>query len=146
MWWIKQSFIYFIGLFGMKLFVLFLFKVLPWLPWVGDWALRWTEGNESVQIAFVMFIFPLAMNAMQYYIIDTFIKEKREEGYSSVHQDDDSSGDGASRPLNPERRSLDEDEDGEDKPTPVVSAAASSGSDSGSSLPAGATKATRPHE
>lgn len=49
----------------MKLFVLFLFAVLPWVPWIGDWALRWTEGNEALQIAFAMFIFPLAMNAIQ---------------------------------------------------------------------------------
>ena len=92
----KQSLIYFMGLFGMKLFVLFLFKALPWLPWVGDWALRWTEGNESVQIAFVMFIFPLAMNMIQYYVIDIFIKEKPSEGYETVRQDDSSSGDDGS--------------------------------------------------
>lgn len=76
-WWLKQSLIYFIALTGMKLFVYLLFKMLPWLPWVGDWALKWTEGNEALQIAFSMFIFPLAMNALQYWIIDSFIMEKR---------------------------------------------------------------------
>ncbi|KAF2402175.1 hypothetical protein EJ06DRAFT_528304 [Trichodelitschia bisporula] len=75
-WWLKQSFIYFLGLFGMKLCVLFLFQVLPWLGWVGDWALRWTEGKQWMQIVFVMFVFPLVMNAMQYWIIDSFIKDK----------------------------------------------------------------------
>lgn len=44
---------------------------------VGNWALRWTEGNEAIQIAFVMLIFPLIMNALQYYIIDTFIKNNK---------------------------------------------------------------------
>ncbi|PSK56873.1 hypothetical protein B9Z65_6497 [Elsinoe australis] len=101
-WWIKQCFIYFLGLFGMKLFVLFMFGALPWLPWIGDWALRWTEGNESLQIAFVMFIFPLAMNAIQYYIIDAFIMDKDGKdgkgGYESVQSDE---GEGESRrPLN----------------------------------------------
>jgi len=76
----KQSLIYFIGLLGMKLFVLFLFSVLPWLGWVGDWALRWTEGNEALQIAFVMFIFPVCMNALQYYIVDGVIKGKDGDG------------------------------------------------------------------
>lgn len=38
--------------------------------------MRWTEKNEALQIAFVMLIFPLIMNAMQYYIIDIFIKKK----------------------------------------------------------------------
>jgi len=90
-WWLKQSVIYFIGLFGMKLFVFLLFAMLPWLPWVGDWALRWTEGNEALQIAFVMFIFPVAMNGLQYYIIDGFIKGKESdrEGFQAVPTDDD---------------------------------------------------------
>ncbi|KAF2711347.1 hypothetical protein K504DRAFT_465110 [Pleomassaria siparia CBS 279.74] len=74
-WWLKQSFIYFLGLFGMKFCVFLIFQLLPWIAWVGDWALRWTEGNEAVQITFVMFIFPLIMNALQYWIIDGFIKD-----------------------------------------------------------------------
>ena len=43
---------------------------------VGDWALRWTEGNEALQVVFVMLVFPVIMNALQYYIIDGFIKKK----------------------------------------------------------------------
>lgn len=74
----------------MKLFVWLLFALLPWLPWVGDWALRWTEGSEALQIAFVMFIFPLAMNIIQYYIIDSFIKDnKRDQGYREVNINED---------------------------------------------------------
>ena len=93
----KQSLIYFIGLLGMKLFVLFLFQALPWLGWVGDWALRWTEGNEALQIAFVMFIFPVCMNAIQYYIIDGVIKGKEgegrdREGFERVSQEDSEDG------------------------------------------------------
>lgn len=76
-WWLKQCLIYFLGLMGMKTCVFLIFQLCPWLGRVGDWALRWTEGNAAVQIAFVMFIFPLIMNAMQYYIIDTFIKNNK---------------------------------------------------------------------
>jgi hypothetical protein len=75
-WWLKQSFIYFCGLMGMKICVLILFVMLPWLSHVGDWALGWTEGNEKLQIVFVMMLFPLIMNAMQYYIIDSYIKKQ----------------------------------------------------------------------
>jgi hypothetical protein len=75
-WWCKQSIIYFCGLFGMKICVLIIFMILPWLSKVGDWALKWTEGNERLQIFFVMMLFPLVMNALQYYIIDSFIKKK----------------------------------------------------------------------
>ena len=73
----------------MKLFVWLLFALLPWLPWVGDWALRWTEGSEALQIAFVMFIFPLLMNILQYYIIDSFIKDnKRGQGYQEINSNE----------------------------------------------------------
>jgi hypothetical protein len=65
----------------MKLCVFLLFQLFPWLGWFGDWALRWTEGDERLQIAFVMFIFPLIMNAVQYWIIDSFIKDRTGEGY-----------------------------------------------------------------
>jgi len=71
----------------MKFCVFILFAVLPWIAWVGDWALRWTEGNEALQITFVMFVFPLIMNAMQYYIIDSFIKDPAHgAGDSAEHQ------------------------------------------------------------
>ncbi|CAK1366989.1 FK506-binding protein 2 [Cercospora beticola] len=95
-WYFKQLFIYCIGLSFMKLFVFFLFMAMPFLPWIGDWALRWTEGNEALQIVFAMFLFPLAMNAVQYWIIDNFIMDKKQSGeneqkYSRVG--DDGSGD-----------------------------------------------------
>ncbi|KAK0618211.1 vacuolar membrane protein-domain-containing protein [Bombardia bombarda] len=75
-WWLKQSIIYFCGLMGMKFCVLVIFMTLPWISRIGDWALGWTEGNEKLQIVFVMMLFPLIMNAMQYYIIDSYIKKQ----------------------------------------------------------------------
>ncbi|KAH8675611.1 vacuolar membrane protein-domain-containing protein [Xylariales sp. PMI_506] len=88
-WWLKQSIIYFCGLFGMKICVLILFLALPWISRIGDWALKWTEGNERLQIVFSMMLFPLIMNAMQYYIIDGFIKKKESDHERLLSQDDD---------------------------------------------------------
>lgn len=85
--------IYFFGLLGMKVCVFFIFYLLPWIGRVGDWALKWTEGNEAVQITFVMFIFPLIMNGIQYYIIDIFIKkklDKEDDPEAGVHGGDES--------------------------------------------------------
>ena len=96
-WWAKQSLIYFFGLLGMKTCVLFVFHILPWISRVGDWALRWTEGNETVQVAFVMLLFPLIMNALQYYIIDSFIKNSKistEETASGLDGEDEDDQDG----------------------------------------------------
>ncbi|KAI2629687.1 vacuolar membrane protein-domain-containing protein [Hypoxylon sp. NC1633] len=86
-WWLKQSVLYFCGLFGMKVCVLIIFLILPWISRVGDWALKWTEGNERVQIVFVMMLFPLIMNGIQYYIIDSFIKMK-ETGHERLPSED----------------------------------------------------------
>ena len=72
----------------MKLSVLLIFVVLPWIALVGDWALRWTEGSEALQITFVMFVFPLIMNALQYYIVDSFIKDKTGGQHDAVPSED----------------------------------------------------------
>jgi hypothetical protein len=67
--------LYFVGLLGMKTCVFFIIQLLPFIVEVGDWALKWTEGNTAMQIFFVMLLFPVIMNAIQYYIIDIFIKK-----------------------------------------------------------------------
>ncbi|KAF7513219.1 hypothetical protein GJ744_010615 [Endocarpon pusillum] len=113
-WWLKQSMIYFMGLLGMKACVFIIFELLPWIVQVGDWALRWTEGNEAIQIAFVLLIFPLIMNAMQYYIIDSFIKNK------APPQDDDTAAEvGEDGALLADDEALDDQEAGkEDRKVP----------------------------
>ena len=98
----------------MKACVYFIFKICPWIILVGDWALRWTEGNETLQVIFVMLVFPVIMNALQYYIIDGFIKNQKpaaqgeegeqeengdgERGYQEEDDDDDADGDGEDKP------------------------------------------------
>ncbi|KAK3395838.1 vacuolar membrane protein-domain-containing protein [Sordaria brevicollis] len=105
-WWFKQSIIYFIGLLGMKFFVLIIFMVFPWISRVGDWALKWTEGNEKLQIIFVMMLFPLIMNALQYYIIDSYIKkdEKIVGNEEGAEEEGLVTGRGDAEVANPERR------------------------------------------
>jgi hypothetical protein len=91
-WWFKQSMIYFIGLMGMKTCVLIIFLIAPWISRVGDWALRWTEGDEVLQVIFVMLVFPVIMNATQYYIIDSFIKnQKPGDDHERIPDEDTSS-------------------------------------------------------
>ena len=66
----------------------FIFKICPWIVYVGDWALRWTEGNEALQVFFVMLFFPVVMNALQYYIIDGFIKNQKPSDHEAIPSDD----------------------------------------------------------
>jgi uncharacterized spore protein YtfJ len=98
-WYFKQLLIYCIGLVGMKMFVFFLLMAMPFLPWIGDWALRWTEGNEALQVAFALFIFPLAMNAIQYWIIDSFIMDKKQTEGGPDYQRVDGEEEGESDTL-----------------------------------------------
>lgn len=79
---------------GMKFCVLVIFLVLPWISRIGDWALRWTEGNERLQVFFVMLFFPVVMNATQYYIIDSFIKNQKPSEHEPLPSDDGDSDDG----------------------------------------------------
>lgn len=81
--------IYFFGLLGMKICVFFLIQLLPFIVKIGDWALRWTEGNTALQIIFVMLLFPVIMNAIQYYIIDTFIKRPLSRTHELLQEDDE---------------------------------------------------------
>ncbi|KAL8943445.1 MAG: hypothetical protein Q9216_001083 [Gyalolechia sp. 2 TL-2023] len=93
-WWLKQSFIYFLGLLGMKACVFVIFQLCPWIVRVGDWALKWTEGNATVQVFFVMLFFPVVMNAVQYYIIDGFIKNQKPANPEADEHDREDGGDG----------------------------------------------------
>ena len=106
-WWLKQSFIYFLGLLGMKACVFFIFQICPWIIRVGDWALRWTEGNEMVQVFFVMLFFPVVMNALQYYIIDSFIKDQKPSNHDPIPSED-----GDEESIDGRRRSRGEGQDG----------------------------------
>jgi hypothetical protein len=93
---------------GMKLVVLIMFMAFPWLPHVGDWALGWTEGNEKLQIVFVMMLFPLIMNALQYYIIDSYIKKQEAAAI------DGEAATGTGGPIVYEELAISESEDSDD--------------------------------
>lgn len=73
----------------MKICVFFLIQMVPLIVKVGDWALRWTEGNTAIQIIFVMLLFPVIMNAIQYYIIDIFIKKPLSPSHDTLGDDSD---------------------------------------------------------
>ncbi|KAF7731722.1 hypothetical protein EC973_008894 [Apophysomyces ossiformis] len=77
--WSTQLAIYIIGLIIMKVVVVAIFHLCPWLEGFGRWVLQWTMGNYKLQIVFVMLIFPLVMNVIQFWIVDTIVKHKATE-------------------------------------------------------------------
>ncbi|KAI7891604.1 vacuolar membrane protein-domain-containing protein [Mucor mucedo] len=72
--WIKQTFIFILAESLMKLCVFGMFRYFPFLFAWGEWVLRWTKGNYRYQVIFVMLIFPLVMNIIQFWIVDTIVK------------------------------------------------------------------------
>ncbi|KAG1471264.1 hypothetical protein G6F56_002225 [Rhizopus delemar] len=82
--WAKQLAVYIVSLMLMKVIVVALFHLCPWMADVGAWVLGWTVDNYRLQVVFVMFIFPLVMNIMQFWIIDTIVKHKSDKDSPST--------------------------------------------------------------
>lgn len=104
------------GLLNMKICVFILINFLPFIVKIGDWALRWTEGNTALQIIFVMLFFPVTMNAIQYYIIDTFIKKPLSNDLYAEEERGDAAADADRREgllAGADEDSSDEDAEGE---------------------------------
>ncbi|KAI9475426.1 MAG: vacuolar membrane protein-domain-containing protein [Benjaminiella poitrasii] len=72
--WAKQLAVYIVALVMMKTVVVVLFGLCPWLESFGRWVMSWTMGNYRIQVVFVMLIFPLVMNIVQFWIVDTIVK------------------------------------------------------------------------
>ncbi|ORX54085.1 hypothetical protein DM01DRAFT_1335939 [Hesseltinella vesiculosa] len=72
--WFKQTLIFILAEALMKTCIYSLLRFFPFLFRLGEWALRWTKGNYHYQVIFVMLIFPLILNAMQFWIVDTIVK------------------------------------------------------------------------
>ncbi|KAG8971541.1 hypothetical protein FRB90_010472, partial [Tulasnella sp. 427] len=66
--------VYILAVIVMKVAVLALLAVFPELLDVGEWLLSWTDGKSSVQIVFVMGIYPIIMNILQFWLIDSIVK------------------------------------------------------------------------
>ncbi|KAK9484816.1 vacuolar membrane protein-domain-containing protein [Lipomyces starkeyi] len=82
-WFLKQAVIYFLGLSCMKFVVYVLLTVLPFWDDLAGFLLSWTRGHDKVEVSFVMLIFPLIMNMVQYYLVDSIIKSHDRKVVSS---------------------------------------------------------------
>ncbi|KAI8324677.1 hypothetical protein GQ54DRAFT_251487, partial [Martensiomyces pterosporus] len=77
-WWLKQAGMFCTGMIFMKLTVVFLISVLPFLVRIGDGILKPVQLLHSprFEIVFVMAIWPLTLNIFESWVIDQFIKRK----------------------------------------------------------------------
>ncbi|ORY94020.1 Vaculolar membrane protein-domain-containing protein [Syncephalastrum racemosum] len=73
--WASQTAMFLLAETLMKVCLYGMFRSLPILFYVGDWVLSLIgRANYRYQVVFVMFVFPLVMNAFQFCVIDTIIK------------------------------------------------------------------------
>ncbi|KAG2343662.1 hypothetical protein BDR05DRAFT_883813 [Suillus weaverae] len=75
-YWARQAAVYVFALMTMKMLVVGLFTVWPGISKVGDWLLSWTAigDGDAFQIIFVMGLFPIIMNILQFWLIDSIVK------------------------------------------------------------------------
>jgi len=73
-YYFKQLALYILGLFLTKSTIYLLLLSNDWFYLMADWILSWTEGHPRLQLFIVLMIFPLIMNAIQYYIVDNILK------------------------------------------------------------------------
>ncbi|KAJ3572265.1 hypothetical protein NP233_g3204 [Leucocoprinus birnbaumii] len=76
-YWARQAAIYVLALTTMKLLIVGLLALLgPAGYKLGEWLLSWTYTKEgdAVQVVFTMGIFPIIMNIVQFWLIDSIVK------------------------------------------------------------------------
>ncbi|KAG7097360.1 hypothetical protein E1B28_004711 [Marasmius oreades] len=76
MFWARQAAVYVFSLTTMKFAVIGLLALFPGLYKIGEWLLSWTwtEEGDDLQVIFTMGIFPIIMNILQFWIIDSIVK------------------------------------------------------------------------
>ncbi|KAL0580739.1 hypothetical protein V5O48_001297 [Marasmius crinis-equi] len=74
--WGRQAVVYVISLTTMKFMVIGLLALFPGLYKIGEWLLSWTwtEEGDALQVIFTMGLFPIIMNVLQFWIIDSIVK------------------------------------------------------------------------
>ncbi|WFD22370.1 hypothetical protein MEQU1_001040 [Malassezia equina] len=71
--WLRQTGVYLLGLALMKLLVLLLLAWLPSIVSFGGWLLSLFGTHRGWQVVFVMALFPMAMNMLQFWLIDSML-------------------------------------------------------------------------
>ncbi|KAK0461652.1 vacuolar membrane protein-domain-containing protein [Desarmillaria tabescens] len=79
--WGKQATLYVVALTTMKLLVIALLAFFPGLFIIGAWLLSWTwtGDGDALQVIFTMGLFPIIMNILQFWLIDSIVKASNEQ-------------------------------------------------------------------
>ncbi|KAI9323348.1 vacuolar membrane protein-domain-containing protein [Dichotomocladium elegans] len=72
--WSVQTSLFLIATLLTKICIYGVFVAIPQLFVFGDWVLHLLPDDAHHQVVFVMFVFPLVMNAFQFCVVDSIVK------------------------------------------------------------------------
>ncbi|KAI0252015.1 vacuolar membrane protein-domain-containing protein [Lactifluus subvellereus] len=73
-YWVRQAAVYVVSLTSMKLLVVVLLAYWHGLLDIGAWMLSWLGNGNTAQVVFTMGFFPILMNVVQFWLIDSIVK------------------------------------------------------------------------
>ncbi|TCD70007.1 hypothetical protein EIP91_005257 [Steccherinum ochraceum] len=73
-YWARQTAVYVFSISSMKLLVVALFALWPGIFTMGEWMLSFLGSSDAAQVIFTMGIFPICMNIIQFWLIDSIVK------------------------------------------------------------------------
>jgi len=73
-YWVRQLAVYVVSLTSMKLIVVAVVSLWEGLSDIAAWLLSWLGNGDTAQVIFTMGIFPIFMNIIQFWVIDSIIK------------------------------------------------------------------------
>ncbi|KAH9959824.1 vacuolar membrane protein-domain-containing protein, partial [Russula dissimulans] len=73
-YWARQATVYVVSLTSMKLLVVLLLASWRKLLDIGAWLLSWLGNSNAAQVVFTMGLFPIFMNVLQFWLIDSIVK------------------------------------------------------------------------
>ncbi|TFK43821.1 Vaculolar membrane protein-domain-containing protein [Crucibulum laeve] len=109
--WGRQAAIYVLSLTTMKMLVVGLLILFPGIFKIGEWLLSWTwtGDGDALQVIFTMGLFPIIMNVLQFWLIDSIVKASAAASVSLDTDTPDAFNREDHEPLF--RASLDDDDD-----------------------------------
>lgn len=110
-YWVRQLAIYVVSLTSMKMLVVALVSFWDVLSDIAAWLLSWLGNGDTVQVIFTMGLFPIFMNIIQFWVIDSIIKVGGVGGLDASPEDPDEAD---NEPLIDDHDSDGEEEDDDD--------------------------------
>ncbi|KAH9948729.1 vacuolar membrane protein-domain-containing protein [Amylocystis lapponica] len=108
-YWARQATVYVFSLMLMKLLVVALFAAWPGIFGLADWMLGFLGTSDAIQVIFTMGVFPIMMNIIQFWLIDSIVKSSQASSLALPTNTPRSSMDPDAEPLF--RGSSDDDDD-----------------------------------